>query len=143
MGCRLHGRVSFRFTRIGYFRGGPVYPVSLMQLGSDFIRRTMVSFVGIRPFGCGGTGLREHPPVHPYKWLGPDFFPLLHFFSVSLLLLRVVLGFLLILLGLVRNSERLGFPTFFNLGKGRPASRKWLRKSMAGCPCFSRFLFLS
>ena len=40
------------------------------------------------------------------------------FFSVSLISRLVVLGFLLILLGLVRNSERLGFPTFVALGKG-------------------------
>ena len=46
---------------------------------------------------------------------------LLPFFSVSLVLLRVVLVFFLILLGLMKNSERLGFPIFAVLGKGRPA----------------------
>ena len=53
----------------------------------------------------------EDPPSYsPCKWLRLDMVPMLHFFSVSLILLLEVLGFLLIQLGLMRNSERLGFP---------------------------------
>ena len=37
--------------------------------------------------------------------------------SVSLVLLRVVLVFFLILLGLMKNSERLGFPIFVSSGQ--------------------------
>ena len=43
------------------------------------------------------------------------------FFSVSFNLLLEVLGFGLNRLGLMRNSERLGFPTSAALRKGRPA----------------------
>ena len=43
--------------------------------------------------------VREDPLVHPKKWLRADLVPL-------------------ILLGLMRNSERPGFPTFVALGKG-------------------------
>ena len=58
--------------------------------------------------------LREDPPLFTLICgLGQIWSPLLLlFFSVSLILLRVVVGFSLIGLGSMRNSERLGFPTF-------------------------------
>ena len=56
--------------------------------------------------------LQEDPLVHPYKWLRPDLVPPAPFFSVSLILLLVVLGFFQIRPGLMKNSERPGFPTF-------------------------------
>ena len=68
--------------------------------------------------------MREDPLVHSYKWLRPDLVTLLLFFNVSRISLLVVLVFYLILLGLMRNSERPGFPVFVALGKGRPALRK-------------------
>ena len=72
----------------------------------------------------GGERLREDPLVHPYKWLEPDLVsPRPLFFSVCLIFLLVDLVFFLILLGLMKNSERLGFPTFTALGKGRPVLR--------------------
>ena len=46
---------------------------------------------------------------------------LLPFFSVSLISLLMVQVFFLILIRLMMNSERLGFPTFAVLGKGKPA----------------------
>ena len=45
--------------------------------------------------------------------------PLLFYYSVTLSSLLVVLGLWLIRPGLMRNSERLGFPTFVLLGDGR------------------------
>ena len=47
----------------------------------------------------------------------------LQFFSVSLILLLVVLGCLSIQQGLMRDSEKPDFPIFVVLGKGRPALR--------------------
>ena len=88
--------------------------------------------------------LREDPLVHPHKWLRPDLVPpQLHFSCVSPILRLVVLGFLPILLGLMRNSEKPGFPIVVAPGKGRPALRNPLMGSTAGCPCFQRYLCLS
>ena len=123
---------------------GPVYPVSLDDLHAvqglglgDFFRvvsgihRRLNDFIhsvvvhrrdeatrgGV--VGCGrilwfiltsGLGL---------IWFSPQLF-----FSVSLILRLVVLRFSLIWLGLTKNSERPGFPTFAALGKGIPALRK-------------------
>ena len=114
---------------------GPLHPVTLddlsfdrgMGIGAFFhaasgIHRRLSDFIhavvvcrrdeAVREWR---NWIREDPMVHPYRWLRPD---LLLFFSVSLLSRLVVLRFLLILLGLMRNSERLGFPTFVALGKG-------------------------
>ena len=52
----------------------------------------------------------EDTMVHPYRWLRPDLVPLLLFFSVSPILHLVVLVCLLILLRLMKNSERLASP---------------------------------
>ena len=61
--------------------------------------------------------------------------------SVSLVLLRVVLVFFLILLGLMKNSERLGFPIFAVLGKGRPALTNSALKLRVGCRFYLKFTF--
>ena len=58
--------------------------------------------------------LREDPLVHPYRWLRPDLVPHAPFYSVTLILLLVVLGCSLIRPGSMRNSERLGFPIFLS-----------------------------
>ena len=55
--------------------------------------------------------LREDPLVRPYRWLRSDLVPPAPF-------LTVVRGSSLILPGLMRNSEKPGFPTFVVLGKG-------------------------
>ena len=68
-------------------------------------------------------------------------FPQLLFFSVSLILLLLVLEFLLIQPRLVKNSERLGFPTFAALGKGRPALTNSALRLMGGCRFYLRFIF--
>ena len=57
--------------------------------------------------------------VHPYKWLRPDLVPLLPFLRMSLILPLGVLGFLLIRRGLMRNSEKPGFPTFVRAEGGQ------------------------
>ena len=43
-------------------------------------------------------------------------------------------GVLATRLGLTRNSERLGFPTFAVLGKGRPALKNSMRRLRDGYP---------
>ena len=79
--------------------------------------------------------LREDPLVHPFKWLRPDLVLPAPFSSVSLVFLLVVLGCLLILPGLMRNSERLGSPTFAVLGKGIPALRNSILRLRGGFLC--------
>ena len=86
--------------------------------------------------------IREDPLVHPYKWLRLDLVPLPLFFSVSRIFLLVVLVFYLILLGLMRNSERPGFPFFVAVGKGRPALRNSIVRLRGGYLCYRRFLCL-
>ena len=101
--------------------GTPLYPVTLDDLSmdrgmgisafhhaasdvhrrlSDFIHAVVVrrrdeAIRGWRDW------IREDPMVHPYRWLRPDLVPQLHVFSVQL--------------GLMKNSERPGFPTFVAL----------------------------
>ena len=70
---------------------------------------------------------------------GLIWFPLPHFSSVILVFHLVVLVFFLILLGLMRNSVRPGFPIFAALGKGRPALWKSMKRLRGGCPCYQRF----
>ena len=75
------------------------------------------------------------------RWLRPDLMPPAPFLQCEPHILRlVVLEFFLILPGLMRNSERPGFPTFVALGKGRPALRNsmWrLRVGFLYCLCLS------
>ena len=86
--------------------------------------------------------IREDPPVHPYEWLRPDLVPPALFFSVNRIFHLVVLVFYLILLGLMRNSERPGFPIFAALGKGRPALRNSMMRLRGSYLCYQRFLCL-
>ena len=60
--------------------------------------------------------LREDPLVNPYRWLRADPVPPAPFLQCNPL----------IQLGLMRNSEKPGFPTFVALDKGRPALRNSL-----------------
>ena len=79
--------------------------------------------------------LREDPLVHPCRWLRPDLVPPAPFFA-SLL---VVLEFWLIRARLMRNSVKLGFPTFAVLGKGRPVLRNSLKRLKGGSLFCLRF----
>ena len=79
--------------------------------------------------------LREDRLAHPYKWLRPDLVPPCSFFcNVTLSSLQVVLACWLILLGLMRNAERHGFPTVAVLGTGRPALKNSILRLMGGYP---------
>ena len=76
--------------------------------------------------------LREDPWYTRISGFVQIWFAVLHFSSVSLILHLVVLEYLLIRLGLMRNSERPGFPIFAVLGKGIPASRNSIGRLMGG-----------
>ena len=89
----------------------------------------------------GRDWIREDPLVHPYKWLRPDLVPLLHFSGASPILRLVVLECLLIRPGLMKNSERPGFPTFTVLGKGIPALRNLIVKLMGGYHFYLRLSY--
>ena len=65
----------------------------------------------------GGIGFGRTLWCIPTSGSGPIWFPLLHFSSVIPILHLVVLGFLLIRLGLTKNSERPGFPAFCRAGQ--------------------------
>ena len=73
---------------------------------------------------------------------GLIWFPLPHFSSVILVFHLMVRVFYLILLGLMRNSERPGFPIFVALGKGKPALRNLILRLRGGYHCCLRFLCL-
>ena len=112
---------------------GPVYPVTLddLQSGRDGGIGEFRRVVG--DLQCRLTDFVHRVVVHRWDESREDLesaytsgcgltwclLPL--FFRVSLILLLVVLEFWPIPPGLMRNSERLGFPTFVALGKGRPA----------------------
>ena len=72
--------------------------------------------------------------------LGLTWFLLLLFCSVILSSLLVVLGFWLIRAGLMKNSDRPGFPSFAALGKVTPALRNSMKKSRGGYLCCLRLL---
>ena len=86
--------------------------------------------------------IREDPMVIPIGGSGLSWSFLLPFSSVSLISRLVVLVHLLILLRLMRNSEKLGFPTFVALGKGIPALRNSILRLRNGCLFYPRFLCL-
>ena len=140
---------------------GPLYPVTLDDL-------QVVSGVGLGEFYHGVCGIhrrlsdfihtivvhrrdesirvwrnwiREDPLVHPYKWLRPDLVPLLLSFSVKRIFHLVVLGYFLILPGLMKNSQRPGFPIFAVLGKGRPALTNSALRLRDGCRFYLKFIF--
>ena len=106
---------------------------------SDFIHRVVVhrreeAILGWRNW------LREDPLVHFYKWLRPDLVPPAPFFQCKPHLTPGGFGFLLIQPGLMKNSERPGFPSFAVLGKGIPALRNSMKNSRGGYLCCLRLL---
>ena len=110
-----------------------------------FIIISVTSFMGSSFTGGsrlsvgGGIGLGRTPLVHPKKVASSRLgSPLLHFFSVSSILHLVVLEYLLIRPGLMKNSERPGFPTSAALGKGIPALRNSMRKLECGYHFYQR-----
>ena len=62
--------------------------------------------------------------------------------EVSLPALTGDIVFYLILIRLMQNSERLGFPIFAVLGKGRPTLTNSALRLMGGCRFFLRFIYL-
>ena len=141
---------------------GPLYPVTLDDLSldrdlgigaffhaasdvhrrlSDFIHRVVVHRrdEAIREWR---SWIREDPMVHPTRWLRPDLVPPAPFLQCErLILLLVVQVAFLILLGLMKNSEKPGFPTFVVLGKGRPALTNSALRLMGGCRFYLKFIF--
>ena len=105
---------------------------------SDFIHAVLVR--RDEAIGEWRNWIREDPMVSQVGGSDLIWFSHLLFFSASLNLLLVVLGFLLIQPGLKRNSERLDFPTFAALCKATPALRNSMRRLMAGCPYSLRFI---
>ena len=84
--------------------------------------------------------IREDPLVHPYRWLRPDLVPPSPFLQCEPHRTTDGSG-VLILIRLMQNFERLGFPTFAALGKGRPALTNSALRLMGGCRFFLRFIF--
>ena len=142
---------------------GPLYPVTLYDLSvvrgagvgefhrivSDVHRRLRDFIHAIvvhrRDEAIRGwrNWVREDLLVHPNRWLRPDLVSPAPFLQcVSLISRLVVLGCFLILLGLLRKSERLGFPFFVALGKGRPALRNSIGRLRGGYHFYLRFLCL-
>ena len=76
--------------------------------------------------------IREDSTVHPCRWLRPDLVPPVPFLQCQLHLTPGGSGCFRIQLGLMKNSERPGFPTFAALGKGRPALRNSIGRLMVG-----------
>ena len=122
MGLLWLGLLSSQFSGMGSFGLGPFFLTlcrtliwlqvveGLHRRLSDFIHGVVVHRreEAIRVWR---NWLREDSLVHPCKWLRPDLVPPAPFCSVILSSLLVVLGFWLIRAGLMRNPEKLGFPT--------------------------------
>ena len=77
--------------------------------------------------------IRKDSLVHPYRWLRPDLVPPAPFLQCDPRLTSD---------GLMRNSERPGFPIFAVLGKWRPALTNSASRLMGGCLFFLRFISL-
>ena len=141
---------------------GPVFPVTLDDLSvdrglgigaffdvasdvhrrlSDFIHQVVIHrrVAAIRRWR---NWIREDPLVHPVVGFDLIWCRLLPFFNVTLDSLLMVQVFYLILIRLMQNSERPGFPTFAVLGKGRPALTNSALRLMGGCRFFLRFISL-
>ena len=86
--------------------------------------------------------IREDPLVHPYRWLRPDLVPPAPFLQCDPRLTLDGSGVYLILIRLMQNSERPGFPTFAVLGTGRPALTNSALRLMGGYQFFLRFISL-
>ena len=84
--------------------------------------------------------VREDPLVHPYKWLRVDLVPPSPFLQCHRSLTPGGSGVLADPARIVKNSERLGFPTFVGLDKGRPALMNSILSVMVGCLCWVNFL---
>ena len=110
--------------------------------GDLHCRRTDFVIVGMRLFVGGGTGYGRTLLFSPSGGSGMIWSPA-PFLQCEPHLTHGGSGSLLIQLGLIRNSERLGFPIFVALGKGRPALRNSLLRLMVGCQCFLWYLCLS
>ena len=141
---------------------GPMYPVTLddLSFGRDLgigaffdaaagvHRRLVISsirlwfIVVMKQFGGGVIGFGRIPWFIPIVGFDLIWCRLLPFFSVTLVSLLMVQVFCLILIRLMQNSERLGFPIFAVLGKGRPALTNSALRLMGGCRFFLRFIFL-
>ena len=85
---------------------------------SDFIHRDVVHRRG-EAILVWRNWLPEDPLVHPFEWLRPDLVPLAPFLQCKPhLTAGRFWGFGRPRLGLMRNSERLGFPTLPLWAKG-------------------------
>ena len=139
---------------------GPLFPVTLddlqvvrgVELGDFYhgvccIHRRLCDFihsvVAHRRDEAIRVGVIGFGKIHLFTRIsgsGLIWFLLPLFFNVSRIFLLVVLVFYLILLGLMMNSERPGFPIFVALGKGRPALRNSIVRLRGGDLCYRRFL---
>ena len=139
---------------------GPLYPVTLDDLGavqglgigdfhrvvsdvhhrlSDFVHAVVVH----RRDGALRVWrhwIREDPLVNPYKWLRPDLVPPAPFLQCQPHLAPGGSG---VLAGLMKNSERPGFPAFVALGKERPALTNLIGRLMGGYHFCQRFICTS
>ena len=152
--------ISAQWNRI--LAVGPLYPVTLDDLNAvrglgigdfhrvvsdvhhrlnDFIHAVVVHRRDDAIRGWRHC-IREDPLVHPYRCFVLNWFRLLPFFNVSLILRLAVLVSFQILPGLMKNSERLGFPTFAVLGKGRPALTNSILRLMGGWRFYQKSTFL-
>ena len=86
--------------------------------------------------------IREDPLVHPYRWLRPDLVPPAPFLQCKPHLTPGGSGVLSDPAGLMKNSERPGFPLFAVLGKGRPALTNSILRLLGGCHFHLRFVCL-
>ena len=135
-----------RITLDDYFAAGCCGLVSLVCWWVSFTPGYQHSFVGwlcivlMLQSLLGGVGFVKILLFIPFCGSNLTWCLLLLFSSVMLACLPVVLGFWLIQQGLMRNSERLGFPIFVVLGKGRPALKNSMRRLKVGCLCYLRLI---
>ena len=159
MGLLWLGLLSLLYQWNGILRIGLVFPLSVqdfdmassggfgvwLQVVEGFHRGLSEFIHGVvvhrkEAIRVWRNWLREDPLVQPYRYLRPDLVPPAPFFcSVIVSSLLVVLEFWLIPAGLMRNSVKLGFPTFAVLGKGRPVLRNSLVRLMGGSLFCRRF----
>ena len=138
---------------------GPVYPISpddlsvdrgqgigaFLDLASDVHRRLsdFIHQVVIHRRDAAIRGwrswVREDPLVHPYRWLRPDLLPPAPFLQCDRSLTPGGSGVLSDPNQIDAESERLGFPIFVVLGKGRPALTNSVLRWMGGYRYFLRF----
>ena len=159
-GISLSRSVEFSAQWDKMWAFGPLYPVTLDDLSliqgeglGDFylavcdvhrrlsdVLHTIVVHRRDEAIRVGGIGFRKILLFIRTGGFAQIWFSLLLFSSESPICRLVVLECILILLGLMRNSDRPGFPTFVALGKGRPALRNSIGKLRVGCLFCLRFL---